>query len=121
MSSTSPNQQHCQTDDVPFHTLRNHARQRASQSIACHRFRSGSSIASLFVFVWSPCAILLLCLFGWSRMSPADRCGMKGALSGLAAMDCNNIDVLVKGEEAQCRVIEKTACGCNTLENECGI
>ena len=47
-------------------------------------------------------------LFGWSRMTSADRCGMRQLLSQVAVMECHSVGVRVEGKAAQCRVMERT-------------
>ena len=44
-------------------------------------------------------------LFGWSRMTSADRCGMRQLLSQVAVMECHSVGVRVEEKAAQYRVI----------------
>ena len=74
-----------------------------------------------WAFMCLQCAMLLLCLFGWSCIMRVGCCGMKEALSRVAMMNCYSIDVLMEGKAAQCLVMEKTVCCCDTLGNECSI
>ena len=40
-------------------------------------------------------------LFGWSRMTSADRCGMRQLLSQVAVMECHSVGVRVEWKAAQ--------------------
>ena len=122
MSSTSPKQQHCHTESVRLYIVRDHARKRASQSITAIPFNHVALSSRCFVFVCSQCAIPPLFLGGgWSRMTPAGCSGMREPLSRVSTMQCHSVDFCVEGKADQCRVMEKTACCCDTVGNECGI
>ena len=45
-------------------------------------------------------------LFGWSRMTSADRCGMRQLLSQVAVMECHSVGVRVeeKAGSVSCHV-----------------
>ena len=60
-------------------------------------------------------------LFGWSRMTSADRCGMRQLLSQVDVMECHSVGVRVEEKAAQCRVMEKTTCCHDTVWTGCGI
>ena len=54
-------------------------------------------------------------LFGWSRMTSADRCGMRHLRSQVDVMECHSVGVRVEGKATQCRVTEKTTCCHDTV------